>query len=380
MHIAIVLNATWNVYNFRLGLIQALRCDGHQVTVIAPEDACTRKLEAQGFVCQPVSMESSGVNPVKDLTLIFRLYNLYQRIRPDVVLHYTVKPNIYGTLAACMLGIPSINNVCGLGTVFLKKGLVSWVAKALYRLAFRFPQKVFFQNEDDYALFIKEKLIRKEMADTVPGSGINLSDFQLEAIQPQTKGIAKDEKFTFLVISRLIYDKGILEYMEAIRLLRKQGVDARFQLLGAQEPDHKRGIQASLIQEWIEQGMVEYLGTTDDVRPFIHGADCVVLPSYREGLPRTLLEAASLCKPVVTTNVPGCRDVVVDGNNGFLCEVRNASDLADKMLKMSSLRPEEIQQMGYNGRKRVEAYFDEKIVIQKYQGVIGALRPSLSKA
>lgn len=375
MHIAIVLNAAWNVYNFRLGLIQALRCDGHQVTVIAPEDASTRKLEALGFECLPVPIKSSGVNPVTDLALLFRLYELYQQVRPDVVLHYTVKPNIYGTLAAHMLGIPSINNVCGLGTVFLKKGLVSWVAKALYRLAFRFPQKVFFQNADDHALFVREKLIRKEIADAVPGSGINLSDFQAEVAER-----SGDRKFTFLVISRLIYDKGILEYMEAIRLLRKQGVDARFQLLGAREPGHKRGIQASLIQEWIEQEMVEYLGTTDDVRPFIRSADCVVLPSYREGLPRTLLEAASLCKPVVTTNVPGCRDVVVDQENGFLCEVRNAKDLADKMLKMSSLRSEELQQMGYNGRKRVEACFDEKIVIQKYQEAIWALRPSFSRA
>ncbi len=365
MRIAIVLNSSWNVYNFRLGLINTLKNNGHHIIVIAPEDDYSAKLKSSGFEYRSIQMESSGVNPVKDISLLFELYKVYKEVQPDIVLHYTVKPNIYGTIAASLLHIPCINNVCGLGTVFLKKGLVSLVAKTLYRIAFRFPDKVFFQNEDDYQLFLQEKLVKNNIADYIPGSGINLSDFT-----PAEKIEKKAGKFTFLVISRLIYDKGIMEYVEAINILKKQGVDAHFQLLGAKDPQHKRGIQTNVVDEWIQQGILEYLGTTDDVKPLINEADCVVLPSYREGLPRTLLEAASLGKPVVTTNVPGCRNVVVDRENGFLCQVKSAEDLAEKMFWMKNLHPEEIKQMGMNGRKRVEDLFDEKIVIQKYQQAI----------
>ena len=374
MRIAIVLNSSWNIYNFRLGLLRALRESGYDMMVIAPEDAYSHKLKELGFEFCPVKMDSKGVNPLKDSSVIWQLYKIYKAAAPDIILHYTVKPNIYGTLAANLLGIPSINNVCGLGTVFLKKGLVSSVAKMLYKIAFQYPKKVFFQNEDDYDLFLKEGLVRKEIADNVPGSGINLQNFI-----PQPK--YRTGKFTFLVISRLIYDKGIMEYIEAINMLRAQGVDARFQLLGAKEAAHTRGIHPILVDDWVDQGIVEYLGTTDDVRPFINQADCVVLPSYREGLPRTLLEAASLAKPIVTTDVPGCRDVVTDGENGFLCQVRNAKDLAEKMRWMYSLTPKELERMGAMGRQRVESCFDEKLVIQKYrQAIEEVMMASISSA
>ncbi len=361
MRIAIVLNSSWNVYNFRLGLISALRDQGHQIVIIAPEDTYSWKLTDLGYEFRAVEMDSSGVNPVKDALLVWHLYQSYKALKPDLVLHYTVKPNTYGTLAATLLGIPSINNVCGLGTVFLKKGLSSEIAKVLYKLAFRFPKKVFFQNEDDYQLFITQKLVRRQIADAVPGSGINLDDFR-----PRYTHRLPDKEFTFLVISRIIYDKGIVEYIDAIRILRKRGVKACFQLLGDKANGHKRGISEALLSSWVSEGLIVYLGTTDDVQSAIHAADCVVLPSYREGLPRTLLEAASLGKPIVATNVPGCRHVVEDGSNGLLCEVRNAADLADKMEQILSLRPDALAAMGRNGRKRVEMLFDEKLVIRKY--------------
>lgn len=374
MRIAIVLNTSWNIYNFRLGLINSLRSNGHHVIVVAPEDIYSEKLISLGFEFIDVKMDSSGVNPIKDTALLLELYGIYKKIKPDVILHYTVKPNIYGTLAASMLGVPSVNNVCGLGTVFLKKGLVSVVARALYKLAFQYPKKVFFQNEDDYQLFIKEGLVRQEIADCVPGSGIRVEDYK-----PVERRVKASGKFTFLVISRLIYDKGIIEYIDAIQILRAQGVDAHFQLLGAKDPGHKRGIDPQVVDGWIQKGLVEYLGTTDDVQSVINQADCVVLPSYREGLSRTLLEAASLCKPIVTTDVPGCRNVVLHGENGFLCEVKNAQDLAEKMYWMSSLPQEDVLRMGLNGRKIVETFFQEKLVIQKYQHAIEAVKPSYIK-
>ncbi|MDF9799454.1 glycosyltransferase involved in cell wall biosynthesis [Catalinimonas alkaloidigena] len=375
MKIAVVLNTSWNVYNFRLGLINALREDGHEVVILAPHDKYSDRLENLGYQFYPVRMDSRGVNPIKDAGLVVELYKLYKQISPDVILHYTVKPNVYGSLAARAAGIPMINNVCGLGTVFLKKSWVSIVAKTLYKVAFRFPHKVFFQNHDDFQLFVREHLIKSNIADTVPGSGIDLKKFE-PTVSPED---VHEKKFTFLVISRLIYDKGIIEYVEAIKKLKAKGVDAEFQILGAKDPVHKRGIPLNIVDRWIKEGLFDYLGTTDDVKAKIEMADCVVLPSYREGLPRTLLEAASLGKPIITTNTAGCKHVVDDNENGFLCEVRSSDDLAEKMLKMLGLSQIERKKMGEKGRVKVKTQFDETIVISKYQEVINHLAVTQGK-
>ncbi len=365
MKIAIVLNTSWNVYNFRMGLINALREDGHQLMILAPFDQYSKRLESLGYQFHPIKMDSRGINPINDAGLILELFKLYKKISPDIILHYTVKPNIYGSLAARAAGIPMINNVCGLGTVFLKKGWVSLLAKSLYRIAFRFPDKVFFQNHDDFQLFVRERLIKSKIADTIPGSGIDLKKFQ-----PTVSLQSRPQKFTFLVISRLIYDKGIVEYVDAIKQLKQEGVDACFQILGAKDPVHQRGIPIEIIDQWISDGLIDYLGTTDDVKSNIELADCVVLPSYREGLPRTLLEAASLGKPIITTDTPGCRHVVDDHENGFLCKVRSAEDLAEKMKEMLNLSVEQRRQMGEKGRLKVQQQFDENIVVRKYQEAI----------
>lgn len=359
MRVAIVLNTSWNVYNFRMGLIKALQENDHEVLVVAPEDDYTQKIKDAGCEFYPVRMDSRGANPVKDCALLFELRGIYKRIKPDMILHYTIKPNIYGTIAASTLKIPVINNVCGLGTVFLQKGIVSTIALLMYKIAFRFPKKVFFQNHHDYDLFQKEKLVRKEISDILPGSGIDLEHFPPSEFK-------RNKKFTFLLISRLIYDKGVIEYIDAVKKLRSDGVDARFQVLGAKDPEHRRGIKTEIIDEWIGNNIIEYLGTTDDVRSFIYDADCIVLPSYREGTPRTLLEAASSAKPIVATNVPGCNNVVVDNYNGFLCELKNVSDLAQKMRSMMSLDDNQIRAFGKNGREKVEKEFSEKIVISRY--------------
>lgn len=363
MKIAIVLNTSWNIYNFRSGLVRSFIEHGHDVYAISPIDHYTEKVRALGCHHIPVRMDSRGANPIKDLLLVAELYRIYKKIRPDIVLHYTIKPNIYGTLATAALGIPSINNVCGLGTMFLKDNLVSRVAILLYRLAFLFPKRVFFQNEDDLQLFLGKKMVKPQLCDLVPGSGIDLEKFA-------PHGKTGNRTFTFLLISRLIYDKGILEYIEAVEKLRSKGINARFQLLGAVDEKHKRGIPKKLIDDWANRQIVDYLGTTEDVIPYLREADCVVLPSYREGTPKTLLEAASLGKPLVATDVPGCRNVVDDGFNGFLCEARNSDDLAEKLEKMYRLEEETRQQMGINSRQKIENTFDEKFVIRKYHEVI----------
>jgi glycosyltransferase involved in cell wall biosynthesis len=367
MRIAIVLNTSWNIYNFRMNFIKALLEEGHEIHTIAPTDEYTRHLAEAGCIHHDVRMDSRGANPLKDSALIVELFLIYRRVRPDIILHYTIKPNVYGTLAAAMLGIPVVNNVCGLGTAFLKRNLVSLFAIILYKISFQFADKVFFQNPEDMKLFLRNKLVRSKSVDILPGSGIDLKRFT-----PVT--FKRNKKFTFLLISRLITDKGILEYIDAVRQLKAAGMDAKFQLLGAKDPDHKRGIQEVVIQEWIDSGTIEYLGTTDDVRTFISDADCIVLPSYREGTPRTLLEAASSAKPIIATNVPGCNHVVEDEVNGLLCRIKDSNDLADKMRVMSHFSDDRLKEFGKNGRARMEAKYNESLVIGKYLVALNQLK------
>lgn len=369
MKVAIVLNTSWNIYNFRLNFVRALLAKGYQVHTIAPHDNYTHYLEELGCIHHDVKMDSQGANPIKDLGLMLELWGIYRKVRPDIILHYTIKPNVYGTLAASVLRIPTINNVCGLGTVFLKNNLVSAFAMMLYKLAFRFPRKVFFQNPDDLALFLNKKLIPAKTADLIPGSGIDLSHFTPAEFK-------RNNPFTFLLISRLITDKGVMEFVDAVKKLKQKGITARFQILGAKDPEHARGIKLSVIDEWIKSGTIEYLGTSDDVRNFINQADCVVLPSYREGTPRTLLEAASSSKPIVATDVPGCHHVVEDNYNGLLCKSQNADDLALQMEKMLTFDNPTLKKLGENGRKKIEVEFDEKIVITKYLQAIGQVQPA----
>jgi len=363
MRIAIVINTSWNIFNFRLSLIKALLAEGHEVIAIATPDKYAQHLVDAGCRFVPVTMEK-GTNPFKDLWLTWRLYRTYARIKPDVVLHYTIKPNIYGAIAAHWAGIPAINNVSGLGTVFIKKDYISNIALRLYKQAFQYPAKVFFQNQDDRRLFLKHNLVRAGITEVLPGSGIDLQAFKP---QPKTDPSAP---FTFLMIARILYEKGVAEYMEASQLLKQKYPTIRCQLLGQVDELSRFGIKQTVLDAWLAEGAVEYLGTTDDVATIIAQADCVVLPSYREGTPRTLLEAAAMGKPLIATNVPGCREVVQQSINGFLCRVRNAPDLAAKMEQMLQLPPEQLQKMGEASRHIADAKFDVNFVIQRYQHAI----------
>ena len=366
MKLAIVLNTSWNIYNFRLGLIRSLISEGHEIYAIAPKDNYSQKLIKEGCTFEEVKMDSRGANPIKDLALTFELYSIYKKVRPDVILHYTIKPNIYGTFAAKLLGIPTINNVCGLGTAFLNKNLVSRIAILMYKASFKFSKLIFFQNDEDKKFFIENKIIKNKNSDVLPGSGINLDFFKPESFK-------RNKQFTFLLISRLIHDKGIVEYIQAIEKLKSKGYNARFTLLGSKDVKHKRGISEELIQSWIDNNNVEYLGSTEDVRPYIKNSDCIVLPSYREGTPRSLLEAASTARPIVATDVAGCNNIVSHNKNGFLCKLKDADDLADKMEAIINLPDKEIEKMGLEGRKIAENRFSEKLVINKYQQAIGEL-------
>ncbi|WP_066834879.1 glycosyltransferase family 4 protein [Rufibacter ruber] len=366
MRIAIVINKSWNIFNFRLSLVKALLKAGHEVVAIAPEDAYSAKLVAEGCRFVHLPMESKGTNPLKDLLLIQNFYKAYKQVKPDVILQYTIKPNIYGSIAAKLAGIPTINNVSGLGTVFIVENLVSKIAMALYKFSFQFPAKVFFQNNDDKELFLGRKLVRESVTEVIPGSGIDTTRFQPA---PQFK---RQDPFVFLMVSRALYEKGLVEYVEASKILKAKYPAVRVQLLGGIDEEGNIGIKRTVVEQWAQEGWLEYLGTSDNVAGVMHQADCVVLPSYREGTPRTLLEAAALGKPIVTTNVPGCKETVVDGYNGYLCEVRNGADLAANMEKVLNLSEQELQTLGQNSRRLALEKFDEKYVIDRYFAAIEA--------
>ena len=290
-------------------------------------------------------MDRSGLNPVKDLRLLLRYRELLAELRPAAYLGFTIKPNIYGAIAARLCGVPAIPNISGLGTVFIRGGLLGSLVSGLYRFGLAKAPVVFFQNADDLGEFVGRKLVRRDQARLLAGSGIDL--------EPVRAGANSVGPLKFLLIARLLGDKGVREFVDAARLLRREGVrNSCFQLLGPLDPANRTGIAGSELEGWIAEDTVEYLGVTDDVRPFIAEASAfVVLPSYREGLPRSLLEAGAMARPLIATDVPGCRAVVEDGHNGYLCAVRDPASLADAMLRLANLPAERRQAMGEAARR-----------------------------
>jgi len=363
MKIAIVLNTSWNIINFRKGLIKGLQNEGHEIVAIAPRDTFSEKIAELGCAFVPIKMDSRGINPFRDLALLFELLWKYKKISPDLILHYTVKPNIFGSIASGILGIPCMANVCGLGTLFLHPGLASFLAQILYRLAFIFPAKVFFQNKDDQDIFITKKLVDPEKCQQVPGSGVDTDYFR-----PGIK--TENDEIRFLLMARIIKDKGIREFLKAGSLLRKRGYKIRLSILGQLDVKHKYGISNAEFREWLDWSQAEYLGFTNDVRPHISKCDVVVLPSYREGTPKSLLEAAASGKPVICSDVPGCNQVVKEGFNGFMCRAKDEQDLAKAMEKFCRLERNERRQMGRNSRSLAEMKFSENKVIAIYSETI----------
>ncbi len=368
--IAIVINTSWNIFNFRIGLLKALKSDGYNIVVIAPYDFHTQKLIEYGFEYHDIKINNKGTNPIEEIKLIKEFYKVYKEVNPDLLLQYTIKPNLYGTMAASMLDIPVISNISGLGTVFLNKKLSSTIARFLYKVALNLhaPKKVFFQNPKDRELFIDSKLVKEKKTDLLPGSGIDTEKFK-----PVTREVRKAKTLHFLFIARLIRDKGLVEYVEAARMLKAKYPDVVCNILGTYYLGNPTAVTQDEIEMWKKEGIINYLGATDDVSSVIAEHDCVVLPSYREGLSRVLLEGASMGKPIVTTDVPGCRDVVDDGINGYLCEVKDADSLAKQMEKVLLLSEDERREMGQRGREKVIAEFDEKIVIEKYRAAISSI-------
>ncbi|MCD4667123.1 MAG: glycosyltransferase family 4 protein [Sulfurimonas sp.] len=357
--IAIVVNDSWYAYNMRFNLALAFKNQAYEVVFVCPYDKYSEKIKEE-FQYIDIALNTKGTNPIEDLKTIYKYHKIYKEVNPDIILHYTIKPNIYGTIAASMLNIPTINNIAGLGTLFIKQNLLTKIAKWLYKFSQKRATKIFFQNNDDFDMFICEKLVEKDKCDVLPGSGVDIEKFK--PVEKQDDGV-----FKFLIVSRILWAKGIGEYVEAAKIIKQKYKNVEFQLLGFLDTASPTAISKEQMDIWVKDEIVTYLGTSDNVKVEISKVDCMVLPSYyREGTPRTLLESASMEKPIITTDNVGCRDVVDDKLNGYLCEVRNAKDLADKMEMMINLSEDERKAMGNAGREKIVKEFDEKIVINKY--------------
>lgn len=362
MKIVISANTSWNLINFRSGLIRNLIANGFEVVALAPEDQHSCRLADLGCSFVPIKMQNHGVSPIQDALLFLRFLGRLKSEKPSIYLGFTIKPNVYGSLAANMLGIPVINNIAGLGVSFSRNSWLRRVAETLYKLALKRSKQVFFQNEEDRDLFLERAIVRLAQVDVLPGSGVNTDHFSAANC-----GSGPADGMTFLLVSRLLWEKGLGEYIEVARRIRSMGLNAKFQVLGFLDEHNPTAISREVLESWVAEGVIEYLGATDDVRPYLCRADCVVLPSYyREGTPRSLLEAAAMGRPIVTTDWIGCRNVVDHGINGFLCAPRNPKDLECKLLDFMSLGGGEREAMGRASRTKAEAEFDESFVVGKY--------------
>ena len=363
--IAISANTCWYLYNFAKNLILSVKQQGYEVIIIAPKDNFQDKLIDLGCSYIDLKLQRSSKNPILDIQTILHFYKIYKKIQPQFALHFTAKNNLYGTLAASWLKIPCVNTVSGLGTIFNKKSAYQHLVLWMYKKTQNKANKIIFQNTENLDLFLNKKIISKNKSQLMQGCGVDLKYFT------PNNPLTNNKQITFLLSARMIYDKGIKEFVLAANKLHKQYPYAKFQLLGFIDSKHPSAINKATINNWVKQGSIEYLGETNDVRKYIAKADVIVLPtSYSEGIPRSLMEAAAMAKPLIATNISGCKSIVEHNYNGLLCEVNSTTDLINKLEQMICMPTIKRYNMGKNSRKKVEAEFDESIIINEYLKLI----------
>ena len=360
MKITFIGNSDVSICNYRHELITKLLEEGHEVSIISPYGPMYDELIAEGCKLYKTELDRHGTNPVKDLKLIRQYKKILKEISPDYVFTYTIKPNIYGAIACRSLGIPCVANITGLGTAVENGGLIQKITVMLYRYAFKKIQTVFFQNEENMQFFIDRKLYTDKHK-LLPGSGVNLTRFT-------PYEYPSDETVEFVFISRLMKEKGIDQYLEAAEYIKKKYPNTKFHVCGFCEDEYKDRMDALTSGD-----TVIYHGMVKNIETVLENVHCTVHPTYYpEGLSNVLLESCACARPIITTDRAGCREVVVDGVNGFVVKQKDSQDLIEKIEKFLSLSHEEKRAMGLAGREKVEKEFDRNIVIRAYLNEIKA--------
>ena len=360
--IAFVGNSALTMMNFRLGVMKELSRE-NEVIMVTPKDCDLTPLDGTTIRFVPVEVDCKGLNPFKDLKLLHALKTIYATEKLDFVFHYTIKPIIYGSMAASQLGIKHIDVVTGLGYTFIKRNWLFRLSCMLHKIALRKTDAVWFLNQDDCDTFVKLKLVSQSKVRVIHGEGVDTTYFTA------TKDPKKE--FIFMYFGRMLRSKGVMLFIKAANILKKENPTVRWQLLGQLDALNPDAITPNEMETWVRRGVVEYLGVSKDVRPYLEKCSCIVLPSYyMEGVPRSLMEAASMERAIIATDSVGCKDVVLDGINGLLCEKRSLDDLIATMRKMLDMPREELAKMGKRGRELMLRKFDEQIIIREYKRAI----------
>ena len=363
MRILILTNKYTGLYSFRKEVIKALKDEGHEVIVSAPVDEMTGEVEKLGCKIIDTQFNRKGVNPIKDIALMIRYTKLLKRVKPDVVLSYTIKPNLYGGMACQLCHVPQIANVTGLGSAVENPGWLQKLTISLYKVGLRKSYMVFFQNKANKAFCEKHGMV-KGNTKLIPGSGVNLQYHTLQEYP------APSEPVRFIIIGRLLREKGIDEYFVAAENLKKKYPDVEFHVLGWIEGNYENKIKT--LQE---NGVVIFHGPQPDVRPYIVKSHCIVHPSfYPEGMSNVLLESSASGRPIITTDRPGCGEIVDDGVNGFVVKQQDSADLTEKIERFLSLPYEVKRSMGISAREKVEREFDRNIVVKAYMDCINSIK------
>lgn len=373
--VVLASNMAWTIYNYRLPVVRALQAAGYKIVIVAPVDeSVSRLMNEPGIELFPLKKFKRNTTSIaSNLAMIAEFYAVYKQINPDFVIHFGLQANIFGNLGAWLARVRSICVVTGLGYTFLHKGIVPWITRWLYRFSFVYPEKVLFENDDDRHLFIESKMVRQAKTIHVPGCGIDTKFFRL---QPT---FFNPGKLVFLFIGRLLYDKGLREYAASAQQLKVAFPNAECWILGHLDDENPAHIHREELVQWVQAGFIQYKGVTDDVRPIIAQCDWVVLPSYREGLSRVLLEAMAMGKPIITTDVPGCKETVVNGKSGFVVPARNSEALLAAMKICCTLPPNTQKQMGLYGREMVVRTYEASIVGNMFADLIKKLHQKAVK-
>jgi len=359
--IIFLYNSASYLYHFRISLMLAMKKRGWQVIALSPYDECAKKIQENGITYFDFRFKRKGRNPLSDLWMLIRLVKFYNQEKPKIVHHFTIKPVIYGTLAARICRIHGIVNlVPGLGFVFSQGGILQQIVEKMYRFSFSSRVRVIFQNRNDLNFFVKTKLVNRKQTHLICGSGVNIKLYSLNNY-PQDNF---PREIIFTLIARMLWDKGISEFVKAAKIVNEKNPHTRFWLIG--DPD--RGNPSSIPLSWLKNlkslDYIKWIEHKDDIKPYIAKSSVIVLPSYREGAPRSLIEAASMSKPIIAADVPGCREIVKNKVNGLLVSKKNAALLSQAMLTLAD-NPSQRKKMGYASRKIALKSFDERLIIRK---------------